>query len=250
MASSSPEEAVKAAGIGLGLVGHWGPGWEEGARSPSPGLREGEGRRGRSRPPLSLSPPQSASHPRVGGPSRSPHWTGPGPCWRSLGTPQLSLGVTGQALVASQPPGCPRLRAWHSVAGTALESREARTQQSSRAPHRRGRGPHWGPRQGSAIRSRDQAPPRLKEGGHQRLPRPPVAPRLCHSGPPAGPFCSVPDCPAAQPRPPRPGYRKGRESGEPGRLPGILGVQVNGQNRHPELRVTWAPDLTLLCSLA
>lgn len=45
---------------------------------------------------------------------------------------------------------------------------------------------------------------------------------------------------ALQPSPGLPGYRKGRECSEPRRLPGILEVQVNGWNRHPDLRVTRA----------
>lgn len=125
----------------------------------------------------------------------------------SLGSPQLSLGVIGQVPVAAQPVGCPRLRAPHTIAGVALRSREARAQQGGTAlpgePHRKGHSPHWGPGQGSAVRNRGQAPPRLIEGRYQWLPRPLVAPRLCHSGAPAVPSCSVPDCSAAQPRPPR-----------------------------------------------
>lgn len=98
-----------------------------------------------------------------------------------LGSPQLSLGVMGQVPMAAQPVGCPRLRARHTIAGAALRSGEARAQQGGTAlpgePHRRGRSPHWGPGQGSAFRSRGQAPPRLMEGGYQCLPRPLAAPQ-------------------------------------------------------------------------
>ena len=116
-----------------------------------------------------MSPPQSASppvpgHPEGGGPQGALTGLGWDSAGRSLGSPQLSLGVTGQVPVAAQPVGCPRLRARHTIAGAALGSREARAQQGGTAlpgvPHHRGIGPHWGPGQGQPS----EAGPRPRPG--------------------------------------------------------------------------------------
>lgn len=164
MASSSPEEAVKAAGIGLGLVGHWGPGWEEGARSPSPGLREGEGRRGRSRPPLSLSPPQSASHPRVGGTLKEPSLDWSGTLLEEPGDPPAQLGGDGSGPGGLPAAGLPQaqslaLRRWD---GPGEQGGQDSAEQQSAPPQ--GTRPSLGPK--ARVSHQKQGPgPTQAEGG-------------------------------------------------------------------------------------
>lgn len=66
------------------------------------------------------------------------------------GAPSSASGVTGQAMVTAQQPGCLRLRARHSVTGSDLGQGEARTQhgQHSRdqSAHPRGHSPLRGSR--------------------------------------------------------------------------------------------------------